>query len=370
MSRGARLLALLVVAGAIPAAGQDRQALAGEVDRLVHRLDSLHARRGETSLLVTASASGVPPAPAQVDLDQVEVGGLRIRTNRSPLPVAEAAREAWTVLDGYYGTELARLPLRTLTIEGIDPDSTHGELGDLADLVMFWDRPAHTLALALVTGVVPPPDDPALLAWLRGAPAPVASLTLALATVRTQLLLSPFSSGRDCVAGALPSCKAALALLPGAEWPDAAFPLASDRRELVRHLAQNGAGAAQRDATGRCLSAGDDAACSAFVGSLEVGALPSVTPSTTRQTLLAVALARGGPDAYHRLRATAGRPIADRLEAAAGVPVDSLLSEWLGAIDAAARATTPWSAQVGFSGMVWTGLLLFASLWSSRWRAD
>ena len=370
MSRRALLVALLAAGSTFPAAAQGREALAREVDRLVRRIDSLHARQGESSLLLVAAASGVPAARIEADLDPIAVGGLRILANRSPLPVEAGAREAWSVLEGYFGNELARLPLRAVTIEGFDPDSTHGELGDLADLTLAWDRSAHDVAMALLRKVVPDPEDPALVGWLQGAPAPATSLAPALAAVRPQLLLSPFSSGRACIAGATAACRAALDLLPAAEWTAAAFPLPSDRREVARAVLRTGPGGAQRDEVDRCVSADDAAACTALVGSLEPRMLPRVTPSATRRTLLAVALERGGPDAYHRLRAASTAPMGDRLAAAAGVPIDTLLAEWLRAVEAADRAATPWSARVGFGGIVWIGLLLVASLWSSRWRGD
>jgi len=106
------------------------------------------------------------------------------------------------------------------------------------------------------------------------------------------------------------------------------------------------------------------------MGSMEPRALPLVADGDTRRTLLAVALRHGGPEGYHRLRATAGLPMGERLAAAAGIPVDTLLGEWLNEIEGATRATTPWSARMGFGGIAWVGLLLLASLWSSRWRAE
>src|SRR6478735_8429775 len=166
------LLALCAILGPRPALAQDRRALAAEVARLTHRVDSLHGRREEASLVWAAGSVGVPPAELHPELALTQVEGLRIRTNRSPLPVEEGAREAWALLEGYFGTELAHFTFRTVTIEGIDPDSTHGELGDIADISMSWDRPAHELALYLVRSVVLPADDSALIGWLHGVPSP------------------------------------------------------------------------------------------------------------------------------------------------------------------------------------------------------
>src|SRR5256886_10921508 len=71
---------------------------------------------------------------------------------------------------------------------------------------------------------------------------------------------------------------------------------------------------------------------SELLRSLPPGALPRPLTYDARAALVHIALRLGGREAYHRLVATPGAPIADRLAGAAGVSVDSLVPQLLSAI--------------------------------------
>src|SRR5207237_4679461 len=78
---------------------------------------------------------------------------------------------------------------------------------------------------------------------------------------------------------------------------------------------------------------GSDSACSELLRS--PGALPGPLTYDARATLVGDGLRLGGRAAYHRLVASAGLPIADRLAAAGGMAIDSLVARWRAEILAA-----------------------------------
>lgn len=372
MSEGRRtvMATLLLLLFAQRAEAQDRTALVAEVSRWEGRVDSLREVLGRAALLDSATIPG-PRAPGHLeDLDLVLVGRYRFRTNPSPLDVRAAATEAWERLTGYFGEEGERFVPRPLVVQGLDPDTNAGELDGIADLTLPWDLPRETVVYSLLQSAGMPPADSALQRWLGAAPSPAMSLDDALALGYEALTLSPFSRGHACIVGDLASCRIALGADVEGAGVEREFPAPEDRRRAVLILLRRPHPATEEEVVAPCISAGDDAACVAILGATDPAFLPVLSDRSSRLPLLELALRRGGSGAYHRLIASAGRPIAARLESAAGLPLDSLLSTWVGEMSRARHAARPWSSRVGFAGLGWAGLLALCALWSSRWRAD
>jgi len=368
MSSWRLVAALLLVAGR-SAAAQGSSPLAEEIARLERRVDSMRVEQRHATALVAAAGTVVAPARSVATLDLIRVGGFQIRANRSPLPVTAAAEEAWRQLGGYFGDELAQLPLRPILVEGTHPDSNGGSLEEKADLVIRWDQSVGSLVAQLIGAAGPDPLDADLEQWLGGRPRPGSGTVAALAKARDQLVLAPFSTGHDCVAGDLIACRGALRLGPADGWAAQSFPEPGDRRQVALLVGRTRSGALAAGVE-RCLGARDDESCSAVVRAVDISALPSVADQATRRTLLDAALRRGGAGAYHRLRATPSPAMEVRLAAAAGVPIDTLLADWRVEMVQAVRTVTPWSTKIGVAGIGWLVVFLACALWSSRWRAD
>src|SRR5438132_518515 len=116
--------------------------------------------------------------------------------------------------------------------------------------------------------------------------------------------------------------------------------------------------------------AGSDSACTELLRSLPAGVLPRPLTYDARAALVHVALRLGGREAYHRLVATPGTPIADRLAAAAGVSVDSVVALWRSEILTARPAPVtvpPWGP---WAALGWTAVFAVCALRSSRWRVS
>src|SRR6266550_2257663 len=151
------------------------------------------------------------------------------------------------------------------------------------------------------------------------------------------------------------------------------YPSAGERRALVlRSFAEyfgysdHGAGKPALQSCG----AGSDSACTELLRSLPPGALPRPLTYDARAALVHIALRRGGREAYHRLVATPGAPIADRLASAAGVSVDSLVALWRSEILAARPAPVTLPPRGPWAALGWTAVFAVCALRSSRWRVS
>jgi hypothetical protein len=85
-------------------------------------------------------------------------------------------------------------------------------------------------------------------------------------------------------------------------------------------------------------------------------------------SLTRFALRAGGRDAYQRLLASGGRPIAERLALTAALPFDTLLVQWRTRViqDRPAPVAVPFGV-VG-AGLSWILLFGLCGVRSSRWR--
>src|SRR5437667_2830262 len=301
---------------------------AQDVPRLQARADSL-LREWRRASAVADMVDSLNHARAAGGTDTISVGALRIVTNPSPARLREAAARAWLVIDSLYGSEAQQLAQRPYLIAPYDPDTTSPKPMLRGAIQVPWDKDVASLAMLLLTNVPIGRPDRALQNWLGGSVLPIIHPLQARAAVYVQLVTAPSQAARSCFLGVIGDCRNALALSESPDPLQQWYPSTGERRALVfrsfvEYFGYSDHGA--RKPTLQLCGAGSDSACTELLRSLPPGALPRPLAYDARAALLHIALRLGGREAYHRLVATPGAPIADRLAGAAGVGIDSLVS--------------------------------------------
>ncbi len=308
---------------------------------------------------------------ATVGVDTVRVGTLTVLSARgvpASLPAATAA--AWRVLDARFGHEtrvlasvelVVGVPGTPAVVTRVDPMRIRG-VGVPADI----DSTALAGTLASVAGrVIVDAQDPALRAWLDAHHDPHAPSRARFGDAYVELATGPWTVARRCLAGDLDGCRRMFGLVPGQDFLEQWYD--DDER---RHLVADAAGPPARWTPQQraCVEHGASAAC---VAVLRAGGRPLAPPPVTgklRALLADLALEHGGPGAYDRLMASADRPLAERLAAAAEMSSDSLLREWHARTMAARPESVTLRAAGAWAAFAWVGLLAALGLGSSRWR--
>jgi hypothetical protein len=156
--------------------------------------------------------------------------------------------------------------------------------------------------------------------------------TLAMEKVYVQVASAPSARARACLTGALDDCRRILAIdsLPD---PLSSWYAPDDYPVLGANLAIR-ADDPRRALIERCRQTADASVCRDALLQFKIA---EPVPRDVRESFLAFALVRGGPQAYVRLRDTPGDR-RTRLVAAAGVPFDSLVSGWRAQVVAAQPA--------------------------------
>jgi hypothetical protein len=363
---------LLLAARALPA--QDTT-----VARLRHRADSLAIvwRRANVLALIADSLERERAAGGR---DTVAVGALRIVINPSPLAVREAALQAWPLIDSLYGTAAQSLVTRPYFIQAVDPDTTVRRRVLRVGIEVPWNLSVQDLTRLLLVNVPIAPPDRAFGDWLGGpvrprleAKADAGRVYVRLAAadagrVYVRLVTAPSQAARRCFLGDLTGCRSALDLDDAEDAFLKLYPTALERRVVLqRSFAEYFNRPATAGSWNRCTR-GDDDACIQLLRSIPHHAIPRPLDVEGRRLLVYAALRLGGRGAYVRLLADSNAAISNRLVSAAGVGLDTLLSDWRTGIIAARPApvtTPPWGA---FIALGWIMVLAGCALTSSRWR--
>ena len=180
-----------------------------------------------------------------------------------------------------------------------------------------------------------------------------------------ELATTPSPLGRRCLVGDVSGCTQALAMREPDDalwrWYEADY-----RRSFVRGKRWTLRPGAPRlyDA---CIDGSDDACDALLRSGARVVAEPPVR-TASRHSFVAVALEIGGPDAFARLLDGRGRPLDERLSAAAGAPIDSVSAVWQARVVAAAPQRAGFPATTAASALVWMLFFAFLSSRSTRWR--
>ena len=337
------------------------------VTRLKARADSL-VREWRQASTFADLVDSLERARAGEGRDTIAVGALRIVTNPSPLPVRSAAARAWPAIDSLYGSVAADLAARPYILHAVDPDTAVRKPSFHFGLEVPWDLDEASLATMLLANVPIAPADPSLSDWLGTSLRPAVRAEQDRVAVYIQLVTAPSAAARSCYLGDVSRCKDALGLGDDATVLQRWYPSAAERRSLVTrsfaYYFNQGATAAPF----RACADGSDADCIGLLDGVPGSALPKPLGNDARVTLAHFAVRLGGRDAYRRLLANPNAPIGDRLSAAAGINLDSLVARWRTQVIAARPPTVflpIWAFTVALG---WTVFFAACGLRSSRWR--
>lgn len=206
-----------------------------------------------------------------------------------------------------------------------------------------------------------------LVRWHPSAPGSVSSDRQGQ-TSYIQLASSSYEGGHSCFAGDLASCARMLGLVAHPRDPVASYS-PQERRVLARRVAGGYLPTSLQGPVRDCLDQGVQGACDAVLLD-RPGAVFQLVPldQDARGLLLTMAVIQGGEGALERLVVDSGLPLADRLAAAAGIPVDSLLSRWREAVMRSRPERVAVTAGGGWVMLGWSLAFFGLALGSSRWR--
>ena len=332
--------AALLAAG--PASAQDS---AAAIQRMTLRLDSL---RGIVALAESAQAR-------LSKTDTVSVGVLRIVTSASLRPVYElAVPETWDSLLSRFGPVIANHPPMRMFAGG-------SSVARVRDLVRHTHDRAHGLARLFADQLWREQDAP-LVGWLQGSFPSGPLGEEELVSLSARLAVVPARPNPGCLAGNVSDCATALGLdlgpdtlsawydstaWPGLAWQATESPSRSE--STLRNL----------------CSVHNYAACREVLPRGTI-VLPVGVPG--RQLLVQLAFETGGPGAFERLTADPAAPLARRIEAAAGVPLDALLTQWIDVVRSAMPDGQRPDGTESVATLAWCAALLLMALRGTRWR--
>jgi hypothetical protein len=355
-------LVALTIVGAGSLSAQD-----STLTRLRARADSV-AREWRQANAIADLVDSLAMERAAVGKDTIAVAALRIVANPSPLPMREAAVLAWAAIDSLYGAAGQELVNRPYIIRAYDPDTNVRRPVLHVGMEVPWNMGLLPLTQLLVANVPIAPTDSGLAGWLGGVIRPSTAPDQDRARVYVRLVTAPSQAARSCFLGDLPSCRSALGLDQSAEPFLRWYPSPGERRLLITRSFAEYFNRGAHAATLRACTAGQESACTELLRALPIGSIPRPLGFDARATLVHAALHLGGREAYRRLLANPSLPIADRLGAAAGLAVDSLLVRWRAEVLASRPipvALPPWAIWIA---LAWTGVFAACGLRSSRWR--
>lgn len=359
LRRAAAAGAGLVIVTAAALIGQTPDERA-RLDRLARRYEALDARAKQ---MAEAGAPGV---------DSVRVGTLLILTDSSGSAVFQEARQRFQrALEERLDT--IGFPLLAGARIGVRFGNPHPGWGHLVSgdaqliTVQLRHRTPEWLDGQLshaVDALLARRGGASLAAWradvrLFQDPAPLREATY------LELLMARVPSAQGCYEGSLDACARGLNLTP--DLPErSAEANAALRRFIARHLNHRAGETALAPSYAACVERGDDAACLTF---LERAGLQEPTLSTRAAgTLLATVRDLGGPAALARFFADTGATIVPRLEAAAAMPIDSLLARWRDTILAHRPVPTSVPGAMQWLVIGWAGVFIAFATRSTRWR--
>ncbi|HKR55135.1 MAG TPA: hypothetical protein VJS20_02465 [Gemmatimonadales bacterium] len=357
MSRGFGICLLLTVAGVRGAAQTPRN-----LERLRRMWESAAAASGRVDSLARLRL--------RIGLDSIRAGNLVILAPAELHALATAiAPRVWTRVEAVYGED-ARTTTGALVVGIYYSDSGPPPYGFPIDAVPVAIDPAASEERNAAQVETRIPDkirarlDPQLNGWLSQGitlrPARYASPDL-----YEELVTSPSPLARSCFVGDLTACRSALGLAPAidaaTEWYDA-----PGRRALVRNLRRDPQNPVWYE---QCVEQAVDVACIHILRGPDSIHTSAPLNAGSRELLVRLALAEGGPLAFHRLLGSAGRSLKQRLEITSGVSSDSLLGRWHATVVANRPEPVMLTAGTGWVALVWALALGALVLRSSRWRS-
>lgn len=357
MSKGLQVCLLLTLAGARGAAQTPRN-----LERLRRLWEDAAAASGRVDSLARLRL--------RMGLDSVRAGNLVIITPADLRPLAAAiAPRVWTRVEAVYGEE-ARTKAGPIVVGIYHSDSGPPPYGFPVDVVPVPVDPAarddrNTRELEMrIPDELRSRLDPQLSQWLA-QPITLRPASSAPPDLYEDLVTSPSPLARSCFVGDLTACRAALGLAPArdpaTDWYDAA-----GRRALVRTLRRDPRNPVWYE---QCVEQAVDAACIHILRGADSVHTTAPLILGSRELLVRLAVALGGPVAFHRLLGSAGRPLEQRLSITSGVSADSLLVRWRSTVLMNRPEPVMLTAETGWVALVWAIAFGALVLGSSRWRS-
>lgn len=357
--RAAAAVAALTIAAAAALPGQtpDEQA---RLDRLTRRYEALDAR------LTEARTSGGPR------VDSLRVAGLWVVSDSLDHPVLRSALDAFRPLAV---NRLGDLPLPALADARIFVrfGAAHPVPARLlsADTQLITVQQRHRtpewLADQLggaVNRLLVLRGGASVAGWhpdlrLFQDPVPLLELT------HLELLTANVPGAQGCYEGSMAACARSVNLTARLT-EGSAEGTAELRRFVAQRLRHRATEPALAQSFAACVDGDNGAACLVFLE--RAGVHEPTLSSRAAGTLLIAVADLGGADALRRFFADTGLAIVPRLEAAAAMPLDSLLARWHAEV--LARRPTPTSVPAGLQwlAVVWTAVLVALATRSTRWR--
>lgn len=356
-----------------PATGQDRDALGRRIETLRTRLDEAR----EVADRAEARRADSLEAANQIRVDTTMIGPLRVVHLPGQRRLAEdvmagAWRELEPLVRGAAGIFADQVFLFRYgwRFEGnyLDAENLRSvEMSRRFGKDRLVEKARHEVARALLEAL--PEGDDELKRWLGDR---VLVSDDAWEWVYRDLASSPSVAARGCYRGDLEWCWKATGIPLGeGGWDD----WYSSEEKRLRVKSTWGHWLADERAWRRmsssallvhgCVELESDRACDLVLGRVHA-AIP--LGATARASLLAEALTQGREGAFTRFLSASGRPLRDRIAAAAGMPADTLMAHWrvhvLGARPESQAglilSPIPWA--------FWILLFLGLAMRSSRWR--
>jgi hypothetical protein len=359
--QGNGMAVLLLLGMALPAKGQTVAEIREHYVALLRRTTLLKARYDSESKAHLATFF----------VDTIRAGTIILYAIPSMRAVARiGADSAWLLLSRIYGrwadsARNARLLVSRLQMTGGEPSRDQALADGLGASIVGISEPVRADqitrgTLAIVSPLIYGRADGVLKRWLPWI-YPDTVLRLHADAMYEELATTPWSAARRCYSGDLTACRLSLGVTrvdPATGWYNA-----MDRRVYVAQVL-HGTSEAARD----CVDAGDDAACIASLKRAPGGAPEPPLGDQARQFLLALAINAGGPRAFERLMAHPQEPLDARIEAAADIPLDSLITRWRDQILAGHPKTVAADSQAAWAAVAWGIALTIVALRSTRWR--
>lgn len=330
-----------------------------------------------TQALARAQALGARHdtlASRRQPVDSVRVGALRLIAAPSMVrTVRMAADTAWPAVARTFGRAADVLEHTPMVVQVAG--QREGALQALPPAHEVY-APADAGAALIARGIVMQSaqimgtrEDTALQNWMLGTLIPRLAGGSRFDLVLEDVVTSSYTVVNQCYLGDRNACARALALTaapdPIREWYDA-----PDRRQIVGAF-NAWERARSAGAYRQCVHTDSDSACTAALRAMPSWLLTNAMAplsGAARVAVIETAIDVGGPGAYDRLLATVRRPMRDRLAAAARMSVDSLLGIWRARVLAARPESLALGAKAAWAAVLWTVLLGFMALRSSRWR--
>lgn len=327
--------------------------------------------------LVTASAERRRDSVAHPVLpkDSIQVGPIVIRADSQYIDLSRAAAEHLLPrITRTYGRFSSRLGTHQFVVRA--RGERNGQMVVATAVVdstgfmslrssVFADEEALENSWAQkVEEILTDALGPSVRGWM-GAVVPIdLDGKSALAAARVDLLLAKSDAARRCAMSDPGICAAVLNLRP-VDDPATAFYSADQRRDIVSSVGMILRRANQKDFD-RCVSERIASVCDSLVHVIPRDVIPEPVPPRVRQSFLSYALKIGGEGAVDRMAQDG--PIAARIEAAARMPIDSVMSQWRTTLLDSRTTSTALDMTTALSSLFWVTACACLALRSSRWR--